>query len=89
MRTITSAKASVLSATAMNSRATSSPCTPTEVETTGTFIANASISLPFMQLPDTGNLPTFAETLIAHAKLDEAVDEMQAIVDTGNREHLY
>jgi len=39
--------------------------------------------------PDTSDLPTFAETLIAHARLGETVDEMQAIIDTGNRERLY
>ncbi|TSD83022.1 pyridoxamine 5'-phosphate oxidase family protein [Mycobacterium sp. KBS0706] len=39
--------------------------------------------------PDTGDLPTFAETLIAHASLAETVDEMQAIIDKGNRERLY
>lgn len=39
--------------------------------------------------PDTSDLPTFAETLIAHAKLTETVDEMQAIIDQGNRERLY
>ena len=39
--------------------------------------------------PDTSDLPTFAETLIAHAKLAETVDEMQAIIDQGNRERLY
>ncbi len=39
--------------------------------------------------PDTTTLPTFAETLIAHAKLAETVEEVQAIIDTGNRERLY
>jgi hypothetical protein len=39
--------------------------------------------------PDTSTLPTFAETLIAHAKLAESVDEVQAIIDKGNRERLY
>lgn len=39
--------------------------------------------------PDTSALPTFAETLIAHAKLAETVEEMQAIIDKGNRERLY
>jgi uncharacterized protein len=34
-------------------------------------------------------VPTFAETLIAHAKLAETVDEIQAIIDTSNRERLY
>ena len=39
--------------------------------------------------PDTGGLPTFAETLIAHAKLTETIDEMQTIIDKGARERLY
>ena len=39
--------------------------------------------------PDTTTLPTFAETLIAHAKLAETVEEVQAIIDRGNRERLY
>jgi PPOX class probable FMN-dependent enzyme len=39
--------------------------------------------------PDTSTLPTFAETLIAHAKLAESVEEVQAIIDKGNRERLY
>ena len=38
---------------------------------------------------DTSDVPTFAETLIAHAELAETVDEMQAIIETGNRERLY
>jgi PPOX class probable FMN-dependent enzyme len=39
--------------------------------------------------PNIDNVPSFAETLIAHAKLTETVDEMQSIIDTGNRERLY
>ena len=39
--------------------------------------------------PDITDLPTFAETLIAHAKLAETVEEMQAILDRNNRERLY
>lgn len=39
--------------------------------------------------PDTSDLPSFAETLIAHAKLAETVEEMQAVIDQGNRERLY
>ena len=39
--------------------------------------------------PDTSALPTFAETLIAHAKLAETVAEVQAVIDQGNRERLY
>ena len=33
--------------------------------------------------PDTSTLPTFAETLIAHAKLAESVEAVQAIIDDG------
>lgn len=39
--------------------------------------------------PDTTGLPTFAETLVAHAKLGETVEQVQSIVDAGNRERLY
>lgn len=39
--------------------------------------------------PDTSDLPSFAETLIAHVKLAETVDEMQAVIDQGNGERLY
>jgi PPOX class probable FMN-dependent enzyme len=39
--------------------------------------------------PDTTGLPTFAETLVAHAKLLETVEQVQEIVDTGNRDRLY
>jgi PPOX class probable FMN-dependent enzyme len=39
--------------------------------------------------PDTTGLPTFAETLKAHAQLAESVEEVQAIIDKGNRERLY
>lgn len=39
--------------------------------------------------PDTTNLPTFAETLVAHSKVGETVEQVQAIVDAGNRERLY
>jgi PPOX class probable FMN-dependent enzyme len=39
--------------------------------------------------PDISDLPTFAETLIAQAKLSETLDEVQATIDTGNRERLY
>jgi PPOX class probable FMN-dependent enzyme len=39
--------------------------------------------------PDTNDVPTFAETLIAHAKLAETVDVIQAIIDRNNRERLY
>ena len=39
--------------------------------------------------PATTTLPTFAETLIAHARLAEMVDAVQATIDEGNRERLY
>jgi PPOX class probable FMN-dependent enzyme len=39
--------------------------------------------------PDTHDVPSFAETLIAHAKLAETVEEIQAMIDTSNRERLY
>ena len=39
--------------------------------------------------PDTTDLPTFAETLKAHAKLAETAEEVQAIIDKGNQERLY
>ena len=39
--------------------------------------------------PDTTGLPSFAEMLVAHGKLAETVEEMQAIVESGNRERLY
>jgi uncharacterized protein len=39
--------------------------------------------------PDTAGLPSFAEMLVAHGKLAETVEEMQAIVDAGSRERLY
>jgi predicted pyridoxine 5'-phosphate oxidase superfamily flavin-nucleotide-binding protein len=34
-------------------------------------------------------VPSFAETLVAHAKTQETVDQMQAIIETGNKERLY
>jgi PPOX class probable FMN-dependent enzyme len=39
--------------------------------------------------PDTGGLPSFAEMLVAHGKLAQTVEEMQAIIEAGNRERLY
>jgi hypothetical protein len=39
--------------------------------------------------PDTGGLPSFAEMMVAHGKLAQTVEEMQAIIDAGNRERLY
>jgi predicted pyridoxine 5'-phosphate oxidase superfamily flavin-nucleotide-binding protein len=34
-------------------------------------------------------VPSFAETLVAHAKIQESVDQMQAIIERGNKERLY
>lgn len=39
--------------------------------------------------PDTSELPSFAEMLVAHGKLAQTVEEMQVIIDSGNRERLY
>ena len=39
--------------------------------------------------PDTTGLPSFADMLVAHGKLAETVEEMQAIVESGKRDRLY
>jgi hypothetical protein len=39
--------------------------------------------------PDTSDLPSFAEMLVGHGKLAETVEEMQVLIDTGNRDRLY
>jgi hypothetical protein len=39
--------------------------------------------------PDTAGLPSFAEMLVAHGKLAQTIEEMQAIIEAGNRERLY
>ena len=39
--------------------------------------------------PETVGLSSFAEMLVAHGKLAQTVEEMQAIIETGNRERLY
>lgn len=39
--------------------------------------------------PDTTELPTFAETLISHARLAEPVSVVAEMIETGNRERLY
>jgi len=39
--------------------------------------------------PDASDLPSFAEMLIAHGKLAQTVEELQTIIDTGNRDRLY
>lgn len=38
--------------------------------------------------PDTSALPSFAEVLVAHAKIG-TVEETQEVIDKGNRERLY
>lgn len=38
--------------------------------------------------PETSTLPSFAEVLVAHAKLG-TVEETQEVIDKGNRERLY
>jgi PPOX class probable FMN-dependent enzyme len=39
--------------------------------------------------PATGDVPSLAETLIAHAKLPEPVEQVSASLEQGNRERLY
>ena len=39
--------------------------------------------------PDTTNLPSFAETLLAHAKLKEPLEAVAEMIEVGNRERLY
>ena len=39
--------------------------------------------------PDTADVPAFAEMLRAHAQLTQPVEDVQAIIDKGNRERLY
>lgn len=39
--------------------------------------------------PETGGMPSFADMLKAHAKLAESADEIQAVIERGNRERLY
>ncbi len=39
--------------------------------------------------PDTSGVPVFAEMLRAHANLTQSVEDVQAIIDKGNRERLY
>jgi len=34
-------------------------------------------------------VPSFAETLVAHAKPQQSVDQMQTIIEQGNKERLY
>ena len=39
--------------------------------------------------PETRNLPSFADALKAHAKIEQPVEEVDAMIETGNRERLY
>jgi PPOX class probable FMN-dependent enzyme len=39
--------------------------------------------------PDTYGLPSLAETSVAHARLTQSVEDVQALIDTGLRERLY
>jgi hypothetical protein len=39
--------------------------------------------------PPTDGLPSLAETSVAHARLDQPVHEIQAMIDKGLRERLY
>jgi PPOX class probable FMN-dependent enzyme len=39
--------------------------------------------------PDTSQVPAFAEILKGHAKLAETLEEVQAVVEQGNRDRLY
>ena len=39
--------------------------------------------------PNITGVPSFAETLIAHARLSESIEQVEAIIETGNRERLY
>jgi PPOX class probable FMN-dependent enzyme len=41
------------------------------------------------QWPDTSALPTFAQALKAHASIEQPVEEVNAMIETGNRERLY
>ena len=34
-------------------------------------------------------VPSFAEMLVAHAKPQKSVDQMQTIIEQGNKERLY
>ena len=39
--------------------------------------------------PDTPDVPSFAETLIAHARIGESIEHVQAAIESGNRDRLY
>jgi hypothetical protein len=38
---------------------------------------------------DVSSVPSFADILRAHANLTQPVEDVQAIIDKGNRERLY
>jgi uncharacterized protein len=39
--------------------------------------------------PDNADVPSFAETLIAHARIGESVAQVEATIEAGNRDRLY
>lgn len=39
--------------------------------------------------PDAAEIPSLAETIVAHARLDLTVDEMQCVIDEDGRDRLY
>jgi PPOX class probable FMN-dependent enzyme len=39
--------------------------------------------------PDVADVPSFAETLIAHARIGESIEAVEAAIEIGNRERLY
>lgn len=39
--------------------------------------------------PDTSDVPTLGEAMVAHGRLEDSVDEMQAIIDTDRATRLY
>lgn len=39
--------------------------------------------------PDTGDVPGFAEMLVAHAEISEPIEAVEASLEAGNRERLY
>jgi hypothetical protein len=39
--------------------------------------------------PDTADVPSFAEILIAHARIGESVAQVEAMIEAGNHDRLY
>ena len=39
--------------------------------------------------PDTANVPSFAETLMEHARIGESVAQVEEMIEAGNRDRLY